>query len=181
MVERPTKAKVWLSLYLDSESPRTFLNRAESARQSGIDTDDYRKAGSYYYRYWKKAIRNWVDERGLSEAALREKLVKLIHGHTTELKVIEGVIEEDTMPSCCRILIKSAKMDKDGVVQRSSLVEITRENPEVQRRALDMAYKAAGMYAPEKVDAKVTADVATTGAITMDITGLRKAIARADE
>lgn len=115
------KLNVWLHHYLDQANPDTFLNKTESARAAGYKTKNPHRLGEIGYQNSKKLqnrINIWLDEAGLSEAALKEKLVELLFAKETRL------------------------FQKDGKV--TERVEVN--DYAVQRQALEMALKIKGMF-----------------------------------
>ncbi|WP_319764505.1 hypothetical protein [Maridesulfovibrio sp.] len=119
-----SKREIWLCHYLDQSDPKTYLNAAESARAAGYKCakDNFKKIGYVNRRECEKQINDWLDDAGLSESVLKLKLVSLLDAKETKF------------------------FQKDGLVKTA--VEV--ENLGVQQKALDMAMKMKGMYAPEK-------------------------------
>jgi phage terminase small subunit len=115
------KLNVWLHHYLDQTNPDTFLNKTESARAAGYKTKDPHRLGEIGYQNSKKLqkrINTWLDESGLSEAALKEKLVELLFAKETKF------------------------FQKDGKITE----QVDVNNYGVQRQALEMAFKIKGMF-----------------------------------
>lgn len=124
-VKRITKRQIWLAHYLNNDNPSTFLNGGASVRAAGYkcnNPDNEYNVASQNYRLLQKKIELWLDEKGLSEGKLKEKLLYLLNAKETKFFQAEGKVTD------------------------------TREVEalEVQRRALDMALKVKGLYAPER-------------------------------
>lgn len=119
-----SKREIWLGHYLDQGNPDTYLNAAESARAAGYKCakENFKKIGYINRRECEKQITDWLDDAGLSESALKLKLVSLLEAKETKF------------------------FQKDGLVKTT--VEV--ENLAIQQKALDMALKMKGLYAPEK-------------------------------
>ena len=78
-------------------------------------------------------INQWFDAAGLSENALKIKLLSLLNAKET--KFFSAPIK-----------------DKNGVVTDIFVKEVDVEAIEIQRKTLDMAIKVRGMYAAKKYD-----------------------------
>jgi phage terminase small subunit len=134
--ERVSKINAWLRAYLDESCSTTFLNKTESARRAGYKckTEDcLRHLGCRNFIKVSDRINQWFDEAGLSENALKIKLLSLLNAKETKFFSVP---------------IK----DKNGVVTDIFVKEVDVEALETQRRALDMALKVRGMYAAKKYD-----------------------------
>ena len=122
---RVSKRDVWFSHFIDSTNKRTFLNRQESARAAWYKTKSdhsLRSIGSQNFIKLADKINSWLDDAGLSENALKIKLLRLLEAKETKFFQHEGIVTD----------------------QREV------EAIETQRRSLDMAFKLKGMYAAEK-------------------------------
>lgn len=120
-----SKRKIWLSYFLDPTNKRTFLHQTESARAAGYNytsENSLSGIGSMSFKRCKAEIEEWLDEAGLSEAALKLKLLSLLDAKETKFFAHAGIVED------------------------SREVEAI----ETQRKALDMAFRVKGSYAPEK-------------------------------
>ena len=134
--ERVSKLNAWLRAYLDESCSTTFLNKTESARRAGYKckTEDcLRHLGCRNFIKVSDRINQWFDAAGLSENALKIKLLSLLNAKET--KFFSAPIK-----------------DKNGVVTDIFVKEVDVEAIETQRRTLDMAIKIRGMYAAEKYD-----------------------------
>ena len=121
------KSLLWLSHFLNSSNSTTFMNRTNSAIAAGYKTGKsncVNVVGNQNFIKFTKEINKWLDEFGLSEAALKAKLLQLVEAKETKFFAHEGKITD--------------QVDVDALG--------------IQRQALDMAIKVRGMYAPEKVD-----------------------------
>jgi hypothetical protein len=120
-----SKIDVWFSHFINNENSKTFLNRMESAKAAGYkgkDDHSFRSIGCENFTKLADKIKMWLDEEGLSENALKLKLINLLNAKETKF------------------------FQKDGIITQQVDVAAI----ETQRRALDMAMKIRGMYAPEK-------------------------------
>ena len=124
---KPNKSAVWLFHFLNESCSTTFLNKTESAKRAKYNAtseDSFRAIGCQNFTKLSDKITEWLDEHGLSENALKAKLLSLIEAKETKF------------------------FQKDGKVTDTREVEAL----EVQRRTLDMALKLKGLYAPEKYE-----------------------------
>jgi hypothetical protein len=120
-----TKRAKWLTFYLDPENKATFFNGTESARQAGYQCESdssYSAIGSMNKKYWTEQIEIWLTEEGLSRTKLKHKLLSLLDAKETKFFAHMGEVVEEK--------------DVDALG--------------IQIRALDMALKVKGEYAPEK-------------------------------
>lgn len=124
-----TKRDKWLMHFLDSGNTETFLNRAESAKAAGYKCKDenFKKVGWANYKHFEPRIVKWLDEAGLSEGALKLKLLQLLDAKETKFFSHMGKVKS-------RVDVQSLG---------------------IQVKALEMALKVKGMFAPEKRDHRV--------------------------
>lgn len=118
----------WLFHYLN-QGTNTFFNAAESARAAEYKCDNeenFKKVGWKNKKVFEPKISEWLEENGLSDNALKGKLVQLLDAKETKF------------------------FQKDGKVMQ--VVEV--ESLGVQQKALDMALKVKGLYAPEEHNIK---------------------------
>ena len=123
------KQAAWLRAYLDSSNPNTFQNGTGSARAAGYKASSdtaFRVIGAENFAKLSKRISVWIDEVGLSPEKLKLKLLSLVEAKETKFFAHRGKVVD----------------------------QIEVESIETQRRALDMALKVKGLYAP--VEATVT-------------------------
>ncbi len=114
--------KRWLEFYLDHANKETFGNGTESARQAGFEVKHPASAGSACKKRYAKFIKNWVEEEGLGDVSLKLKLIDLINAKETKFFTHKGYLVD--------------WMDVEALG--------------IQQKALDMAFKLRGDYAPEK-------------------------------
>ncbi len=94
---RVSKRLVWLKLYLDQGNPETFLNKQESARQAKYKTNNPQRLSEIGYQNsiaLQPSIAKWLDDVGLSENALKQKLHKLVHAKETKFFQKDGLVVE---------------------------------------------------------------------------------------
>jgi len=132
--ERVSKLNVWLKHYLNENCSTTFLNKTESAKAAKYKCngdDSFRVIGSQNFSKLTDKISKWLDEHGLSENALKIKMLSLMQ--VKETKFFSAPIK-----------------DENGIVVDIFVKEIDVEAIETQRKTLDMALKVRGMNAPTK-------------------------------
>ncbi|OEU70164.1 MAG: hypothetical protein BA863_00960 [Desulfovibrio sp. S3730MH75] len=125
MPPKVSKLDIWLKLYLDQGSD-TFLNATEAARAAGYNCkDDNFKRQGYLNKQRREAkILKWLDETGLSECRLKEKLAELLDAKEIKVFQYKGKV------------LESKEFNSLGT----------------QVKVLDMALKMKGLYAAEKRD-----------------------------
>jgi len=124
-----SKINLWFAHFTNSACSTTFLNRKESARAAGYKTkndESLRVIGHQNFTKLTDKIEKWLDETGLSENALKIKMLSLLEAKETKF------------------------FQKDGEI----VTQVEVEAIEVQRKTLDMALKVKGLYAPEKHEVK---------------------------
>ena len=122
---RTSKRLVWLKHYLNESNPLTFLNNTEAAKTAGYKAkseESFRSIGSANFTKLAGEIGKWLDEHGLSENALKLKLIELIEAKETKFFAHDGKVTDQRDVKAYGI----------------------------QRQALDMAFKVQGSYAAEK-------------------------------
>jgi len=131
-MSRITKRTVWLRHYLDESNPATFLNKVGSVKAAGYKCNgepSCRSLGSENFTYHADIIGKWLDENGLSEEALKIKLLSLMDA--TEEKFFSAPVK-----------------DENGIVTHMHIESRIVPAIESQRKSLDMALKVKGMNAP---------------------------------
>lgn len=132
--KRVSKINVWLKHFLNQKSTVTFLSKEQSARAAKYkccSPESFRNVGSQNYRKCADKISKWLDENGLSENALKIKLLSLMEAKETKF-------------------FSAPTKDEDGNVSDIFVKEVEIEAIETQRKTLDMALKVKGMHAPTK-------------------------------
>ncbi len=77
-----SKINVWLRAYTDESNPSTFLNKAGSARAAGYKTTNVHSLKAIGHQNFTKLsilISAWLEESGLSDTVLKQKLVRTQH------------------------------------------------------------------------------------------------------
>lgn len=159
---RVSKLNVWFKYYTDDSNPRTYLNKTESTRAAGYrcrNNDSFRQVGCQNFTKLTSKINQWLDEFGLSEAYLKNKLISLVEAKQIVLTKVKGEVDPGSLPPGAMIVAKSSVMswrgrgeDAEPFDEGDSVVAIPMEALETQRRSLDMAFKIKALYAPEKID-----------------------------
>lgn len=126
---RCTKKEIWLKHFLNDENPDTFLNKTASVKAADYKCNgepSCSSLGHENFKYHEKRINGWMEESGLSENALKIKLLSLMD--VTETK-----------------FFSATETDSEGKV---TIIIEERQIPaiETQRRTLDMAIKVRGLY-----------------------------------
>ena len=159
MAARISKINIWFKHFTNETCSTTFLNRTESARRAGYKAnseESLRVIGCQNLTKVTDKIEKWLNEAGLSDNALKLKLLGLLETEETKLTTIKGKIEEEDLPSNCQILTtsKQKKLNASGkeYTEINNVVAINMQAIETQRKTLDMAMKIKGMYAPEKYE-----------------------------
>lgn len=134
MAKRISKLNAWLKAFIDETCPSTFLNKSESARVAGYKTkseESLRQIGCQNFTKLTDKVEKWLDENGLSDNALKLKLLSLMEARETKF-------------------FSAPVKDEKGEVTDIFVKEIEVEAIETQRKTLDMALKVKGMNAPTK-------------------------------
>jgi len=134
MAERVSKLNVWLKHYLNEGCKTTFLNKIESAKAAKYKCttqDSYRSVGYQNFIKCADKIKVWLDEHGLSENALKIKMLSLMEAKEKKF-------------------FSTPMKDKTGCTTGILIEDVEVEAIETQRKTLDMALKVKGMNAPEK-------------------------------
>ena len=153
MAKRVNKLNLWLKHFTNDACSTTFLNKTESAKRAGYkcSTDEsFRSVGAQNFTKLTDKINKWLDEEGLSENALKTKMLGLLNASETKLMKIRGAVDPKNLPENC-VLVATAglvKFDKQGeyFCEGDSLIAINMDAKETQRRTLDMAMKYKGMF-----------------------------------
>jgi hypothetical protein len=119
-MQKPSRKQLWLSHFLDHSNKSTFLKKSGAAIAAGYSSPS--SSGSANYKYFKDKIAEWLDEVGLSETTLKIKLATLLDAKETKFFAHQGVVVDER------------EVEALGL----------------QLKALDMAFKVKGSYAPEK-------------------------------
>ena len=142
--KKVNKQNAWLKYYL-AEGTRSFLNKTEAARQAGYsyaNEDCLRQTGCRLFTKHTDIIEKWFNEVGLSENALKNKLLSLLEAKETKFF---------TTPTKIMVTID----DKETVVDDILIKQVEVESLEVQRKTLDMAIKVRGLYAEKRTSLDV--------------------------
>jgi hypothetical protein len=159
--ERPNKLIAWFRAFLDENNPTTFLNKTASARAAGYrcTTDEsFRAVGYQNFIKCHVKIKKWIEEAGLSDARLKQKLLALIEAKRIVTQKVKGHISDaGFLHQDAFEIVKTHVMAWEGRGEAreaydagETVIGIRMDDPEIQRRTLDMAFKVKGTYAPEK-------------------------------
>jgi hypothetical protein len=157
---RVSKRLVWLKHFLNESNPVTFLNKTASAKASkykGRTEASFGQIGYENYRKHEATILKWLEDNKFSLSALRQKHSELLECNKTMFHKVKGTVDPNDLDDGVRIVAQSSKMavsgrgeDAEVYDDGETLLAINVGDPEIQRKALDMAYKLKGEYAPEK-------------------------------
>ncbi len=128
----------WFKYFIDESSPITFLNRTESAIKAKCNCNTYNAYKSvccFYLKKMKKKIDKWLDENGLSDTALKLKLLSLLNAKEKRF-------------------LSAPHTDKNGKFD-IFVKEVESDALDVQRKTLEMALKVKGLYAPLEIKHEV--------------------------
>ncbi|MHC4302390.1 MAG: hypothetical protein ACYS7Y_34460 [Planctomycetota bacterium] len=137
---------LFLRAFLDAGNIETFMRPYCAAVAAGVRQDH----AGYLMQALEPRIQWFLHEIGLSESALKSKVVELMNARETKVVPMKGFVEEwETQPNT-KILARSTQKDKDGVEQHTTIMGLDMEAKELQRRALDMALKLRELYPAER-------------------------------
>ena len=144
---------------MDNSNPATFFNKTGAARAAGYKAKSALNFGVIGWQNYNKLqdkIETWLDEVGLSELALKDKLRELMSAKQTHLiKARGGGVNEKELPPGCSLVATTGTLayGKEGEEihgDGDTIIRVDMEAIETQRRTLDMAIRMKGMNAPEK-------------------------------
>jgi hypothetical protein len=161
---RVSKLNVWMKHFLNESCSTTFLNRTESAKRARYKCNgknSFENVGHQNYRKCRDKIEKWLDEHGLSENALKIKMLSLLEAKET--KFFSAPIKDET-GNTTDILVKNIEV----------------EAIETQRKTLDMAMKMRGMFAPTKHEL-TGRNGGPVEILKMDLAGLQQAIQKSKD
>lgn len=118
---RANKLQLWKYHFLDRSNPRTFLNQTASAQAAGYKAFKYNTFGVIGAQNFKKLrgeISQWLDEQGLSDDYVKQKLVELLDAKRTIFFAHKG-----------------------KVIEEKEVADL-----EIQRRTADMILRIKGLY-----------------------------------
>ena len=152
------KLLLWLISYLNSSDSSTFMNGAGSARKAKYKGDDHQLGviGSQNLAKLRDRINQWMEEAGLTESVLKQKLVSLMSAKETKLIKLKGDIIEEDLPDNCTIIAKTSQTKRAGknavaYKEEHTLIAVNREALGIQQKSLDMGMRHKGMYKDELI------------------------------
>lgn len=161
VIIKPNKLAFWLKHFTNESCSTTFLNKTESARKAGYNANEnsLRQIGCQNYTKLKDKVAEWLDEHGLSENALKQRLVKGFDVKEAKIINVKGAVNKDELPEGTRLLFSGIlkRFDKHGNEYKdlTSIIAIEMDSIEVQRKFIDMGLKVKGLYAPERHEVTV--------------------------
>ena len=132
-----SKLSLWYQFYTDDCNRKTFLNKTESAIAAGYKCRAknprlcFCNIGDQNYKKLRDTISKWLDDTGLSESALKQKLCDLM------------VVKE-------KKFFSAPIKDENGLVTGMHIENVEVDAIETQRKTLDMALKVKDMIAPTR-------------------------------
>ena len=154
-----SKLNLWFYHYTNDACPRTFLNASESVISAKYKTKNPESIRTIGYQNFTKLtdrVNSWMDDVGLSEAALKKKLLSLMEAKETKFQKIKGAVTDSDLSGGVSALATSGAIEtgEDGKEYSTgdTLLGITVDAIETQRRSLDMAFKIKDMYAAKKIE-----------------------------
>ena len=136
---------VWLKAFLSEGSP-TFLNAAASARKAGYRA---RKAHTFEVlghknkaKYGPK-IAEWLDDHGYSENELKIKVLQLMEAKETVFQRMKGKVNPASLPEGHRVAASTGE---------GTLLEIDVAALGIQIKALELALRVKGLFAPDRYE-----------------------------
>jgi hypothetical protein len=158
--------ELWfLSIYLDRKGG-AFLEPTKTVRLMFPDkpASYHGGAGPRFRSRLSEHINNWLEEDGLSEVRLKERLYKLLDVQSTKFQKIKGQIDKSQLPKGAVVVTTGyslktpEKRDGDGNIicpasyDVENIVAITVDAPELQIKILEDLVKMKGMNAPERIE-----------------------------
>lgn len=145
--------ELWfLSLYFD-KSKKTFLNAPEAVHEMypHKPTSYCGAMGHRFRSRLSQHIGQWLEEDGLSEIRIKEKLFKMLDVKTTKFQKIKGLVDKNDLPDGVRVVVTAMTNGKFGL-DYETVVAIQADAPEIQARILEDLIKMKGLNAPEKIE-----------------------------
>lgn len=108
-----SKLQVWLACYLDRSNPETFLNGTASAKEASYKcTSDaaFRAVGCNNIKKCAPQIKQWIEEQGLTDEALKIKLMSLLDAKETKFFQHEGKVTDQRDVDALGIQIKAVEL-----------------------------------------------------------------------
>ncbi len=157
---RKSKLDLWFKFYVDKSNKKTFLNKTESAKAAkyrGKDDNSFGCIGYQNYGKLQSRINTWLDDVGLSDEALKEKLLQLSEAKETKFIKIKGFISNEDLPDHVTAIGTSGLVEetKDGQKKFSAgdtLVAVETDALSIQTKNLEMALKVKGLFSPEEIN-----------------------------
>lgn len=88
------RKRLFLYHYLDQANPKTFLRVEAAALAAGYSAKTAKAKGYKLRRECEAEIARWLDEDGLADTRLKEKLLQLLDAKETKFFQKDGVVTE---------------------------------------------------------------------------------------
>jgi hypothetical protein len=134
---------VWLVAFLNEGSP-TFLNATASAKKAGYrarNDHTFQEIGHKCRLRYGREIAKWLDDCGYSETELKIKLCRLLEAKETIFQRMKGKVDQAALPEGHRVA---------AITEEDTLLEIDVAALSVQIKALELALRVKGLFAPDR-------------------------------
>jgi hypothetical protein len=133
---------VWLKAFLSEGSP-TFLNATASARKAyrARNAHTFEELGHKCRVRYGCQIAEWLDDHGYSEKELKIKVLQLMEAKETVFQRMKGKVNPVSLPEGHRIAASTGE---------DTLLEIDVAALSVQIKALELALRVKGLFAPDR-------------------------------
>lgn len=166
----PNKMSAWFKFYTDSDNRETFLNKtgaARAAKYKAKSDASFANIGLQNYKKLEDKIKQWLDEEGMSEAALKRKLVEgmectetIFKGHEIKglcyivyngqaYKLEEALLSEneELQDMAKQVLIRDNNATDGTLIDTGYMIETREVIPwDVRRKYIVECAKIRGMY-----------------------------------
>jgi hypothetical protein len=145
----PLRGKLlfWFVHFTDHKNRTTFLNNTQSAIAAGYKCKNFNgfaAIGAQNYQKLRPRIEHWLDEEGLSEARIKERVVALMSATQTYHAKIKGKVDKENL-SGCRVVAETEQSgtDKDGLTTTGTetLLAVEHEALSIQAKGVELACK----------------------------------------
>ena len=148
---RLSKLNLWFKHFTDEGNPDTFMNRTGSAKAAGYKAkteESFRSIGYENFTKLDSKIGTWMDEVGMSDAAMDKKHMELGKAKETKIFKVKGYVDsKDLPPGVIKIATSGlVTQDEEGENQKFSAGEtvlmIRPEALTIQRQILESDHLA---------------------------------------
>jgi hypothetical protein len=136
---------VWLRFFLSEGAP-TFLNATASARRAGYRARNahvFEEIGHKCRVRYGREIAKWLDDHGYSENELKIKVLQLMEAKETVFQRMKGKVNPASLPEGHRVAASTGE---------DTLLEIDVAALGIQIKALELALRVKGLFAPDQYE-----------------------------